>query len=118
MLYADDTTLLDLDEERLRQATVIFDKTCSDFGLTLNASKTNCMRVGPPSLGGTSQLPSSFALDGKDRTVEYVRSFVYLGFELNEDGFHTKGIDRAISRARNAFDKLKRIFSIHRYIDT
>ena len=75
LLYADDLVLLSTDPEELKEMLRVLDATCSDFGLSINAAKTELMSMCP----GGSDAEQVGDVELADGTAQCVAAFRYLG---------------------------------------
>ena len=73
--YADDTTLMAESEEELKSLLMKVKEESENVGLKLTIQKTKIMASGPI---------SSQQIVGE--TVETVRDFIFLGFQITADG--------------------------------
>ena len=73
--YADDTTLMEESEEKLKSLLMKVKVESEKVGLKLNIQKTNIMASG---------LITSWEIDGE--TVETVSDFIFLGSKITADG--------------------------------
>ena len=73
--YADDTTLMAENEEKLKSLLMKVKVESEKVGLKLNIQKTNIMASGPI---------TSWEIDGE--TMETVTDFIFLGSKITSDG--------------------------------
>ena len=73
--YADDTTLMAVNEEELKSLLMKVKEESEKVGLKLNIQKTRIMPSGPITL---------WQIDGK--TMETVTDFIFLGYKITVDG--------------------------------
>ena len=79
LMYADDIVLLTACETDMQYLLNIVESWCSKWRLEVNLSKTNIMHV-----RGARQLQSKFMFLFNKRSVEYCKSYKYLGVTINE----------------------------------
>lgn len=96
--YADDTTLLAENEEDLRKLLSKVKTESLNFGLRLNIKKTKIM---------TSGNMTDFVFDNEK--IEVVKSFVFLGSRLDDDGRCAEDVKRRIMLGRSAMTSLEKI---------
>ena len=73
--YADDTTLMEESEEKLKSLFMKVKEESEKVGLKLNIQKTKIMASGPI---------TSWQIDGE--TMETVKDFIFLGSKITADG--------------------------------
>ena len=76
--YADDTIVLATTVDQLRDALVIYQEEANKLGLRVSWPKTKAMHIGD----GPNPPPICIG----DDTVEFVKSFVYLGALITNNG--------------------------------
>ena len=109
LLYADDCDLVSHTEEGLQSLVNSFDAACDAFGFTINIKKTVVMFQ--PAPGKTYTKPSIFV---KDRLLEVVDEFVYLGGKVTRTGSLDGEIAARIQSAAGSFGKLfERVWCQH-----
>ena len=89
--YADDTTLLALNLDKLQEATTELQQACSKWGMKINVDKCKVL----------TSANDNIAIEGKQ--LENVDNFAYLGSlvpSVSED------VDRRICLASSAFGRL------------
>ena len=82
--YADDTTLM-AEREELKSFLMKVKEESEKIGLKLNIQKTNIMAPGPI---------TSWQIDGE--TMEAVKDFIFLGFQITADGDCSHEIKRCL----------------------
>ena len=97
--YADDTTLMAESEEKLKSLLMKVKEKSEKVGLKLNIQKTKIMAPGPI---------TSWQIDGE--TVETVADFIFLGFNITEDGDCSHEIKRRLLLGRKVMTNLGSIF--------
>ena len=83
--YADDTTLMEENEEELKVLVMKVKEESEKVGLKLNIQKTKIMAAGPI---------TSWQIDGE--TVETVADFIFLGSQITADGDCSHEIKRRL----------------------
>jgi exonuclease III len=96
--YADDTTLMAEGEEDLRRLLRKIKEESLRFGLKLNMSKTKIMTTG---------RCDGFDIDGEN--VEVVKSFIFLGSRIEDDGGCEADVRRRLMLGRSAMIALNKI---------
>ena len=102
--YADDTALT---AESAPELQVLLDKINEkgeEYGMRINVKKTKTMVI-----SRTQGLSCKLVLNGKE--IEQVRSFVYLGQMITENGKNEQEVIRRIAIGRNTFERLKKCLS-------
>ena len=84
--YADDTTLMEESEEKLKSLLMKVKEESEKVGLKLNIQKTKIMASGPI---------TSWQIDGK--TLETVANFIFLSSKITADGDCSHEIKRHYS---------------------
>ena len=79
--YADDTTLMEENEEKLKSLLMKVKEESEKAGLKLNIQKIKIMASGPI---------TSWQIDGE--TVEAVTDFIFLGSKITADGDYSHEI--------------------------
>ena len=103
--YADDTSLLALEEQKLQNLLNTVNDKGKLYGMEINVKKTKSMVASKK-----QETPKvSINLDGT--AIEQVEKMVYLGSITTEDGKSEMEIKRRIEIARNAFNNIKSILS-------
>ena len=87
--YADDTTLMEGSEEKLKSLLLKRKEESEKVGLKLNIQKTKIMASGPI---------TSWQMDGE--TVETVADFMFLSFQITADGDCSHEIKRCFLLGR------------------
>ena len=95
--YADDTTLMAESEEELKSLLKVKEES-EKAGFKLNIQKKKVMASSPI---------SSWQIDGE--TMETVRDFIFLGFEITADGDCSHEIKRCLLLGRKAMTNLDSI---------
>ena len=99
--YAEDTTLMAENEEKLKSLLMKVKEESEKVGLKLNIQKTNIMASGPI---------TSWEIDGE--TVETVADFIFLGSKITADGDCSYEIKRCFILGRKAMTNLDSILKI------
>ena len=102
--YADETTLMVESEEKLKSLLMKVKGKSEKGGLKLNIQKTKIMASGPI---------TSWQIDGE--TMETVRDFIYLGFEITADSDCSHEIKRHLLLGIKAMTKLDNILKKQRH---
>ena len=103
--YADDTSLLALEEQKLQNLLTTVNDKGKLYGMEINVKKTKSMVASKK-----QETPKvSINLDGT--AIEQVEKMVYLGSITAEDGKSEVEIKRRIEIARNAFNNMKSVLS-------
>ena len=103
--FADDVVLLEEAKLRLQLLLDAIDEKAEKMGLAVNVSKTKSM--------ATSDSP--LILKCKNKTIEQVKEFKYLGSWIEYDGEIANEIKRKIGQATSAFSKLKPVWRSSKY---
>ena len=103
--YADDTVLVGDSEPALQELINEINKRGQKLGLNINIQKTKCMRI---SRLERKRMPK---LTINKQNIEQVKSFVYLGHLITDDGKCLQEIKIRIELARNTFAKMQSIIS-------
>ena len=102
--YADDTTLMVESKEELKSLLMKVKEESEKVGLKLNIQKTKIMASGPI---------ASWQMDGE--TMEIVRDFISLGFEITADGDCSHEIKRHSLLGRKVMTNLDSILKSRHY---
>ncbi|MEE8289810.1 MAG: reverse transcriptase family protein, partial [Nitrosomonadaceae bacterium] len=109
LLYADDCDLVSHNEAGLQSLVDSFDTACDAFGFTINIKKTVVMYQPAPSK--PYHKPSILV---KNKLLEVVDSFVYLGGSISRTGSLDVEISARIQKAAASFGKLvDKVWSQH-----
>jgi hypothetical protein len=103
LLYADDLVLLSHSPDELQEMLRVLDATCSDFGLSVNATKTEVMSMCPGAGGEQQQVGDVQLADGVARCVSQFR---YLGGMVDPVGTCERELTARIGRAMGKFKQL------------
>jgi len=101
--YADDTALMAESSEDLQNLVTAVKNESAKLGLNINIKKTKSMVISRSELVPKARL----LIDGTE--VEQVKSFVYLGQLISEDGRSDNEIKKRIHLAKMAFLNMKKI---------
>ena len=96
--YADDTTLMAENEEKLKSLLMKVKEESEKVGLKLNIQKTKIVASGPI---------TSWQIDGE--TMEIVRDFIFLSSKITADGDCSHEIKRHLLLGRKAMTNLNSI---------
>ena len=112
--YADDTSLLALEEQKLQNLLNTVNDKGKLYGMEINVKKTKSMVASKK-----QETPKvSINLDGT--AIEQVKKMFYLGSITTEDSKSEMEIKRRIEIARNAFNNMKSLveawYSLEQYI--
>ena len=99
--YADDSTLLTLDFDKLQVATLELQQSCLKWGMKINFDKRKVL------------TPSNDNILIQGELLENVNNFVYLGSSVPDT---TKDIERRIALALTAFGRLRKSISSNRHL--
>ena len=103
--YADDTSLLALEEQKLQNLLTTVNVKSKLYGMEINVKKTKSMVASKK-----QETPKvSINLDGT--AIEQVEKMVYLGSITTEDGKSEVETKRRIEIARNAFNNMKSVLA-------
>ena len=91
--YADDTTLMEESEEKLKRLLMKVKKESENVGLKLNIQKTKIMASGPI---------TSWQIDGE--TMKTVRDIIFLGSKITADGDCSHEIKRLLAPWKKSYD--------------
>ena len=97
--YADDTTLMAENEEKLKSLLMKVKEESDNIGLKLNIHKTKIMAFGPI---------TSWQIEGE--TVETVTVFILGGSKITADGYFSHEIERHLLLGRKVMTNLDSIF--------
>ena len=98
LLYADDADLVAHTAEDMQEIMDRFENACTKFGLTISLDKTKVMFS--PAPGEPYTEPDIFVYGTR---LAVVKSFVYLGSGLSNDGTLDAEIKERIAKASSAF---------------
>ena len=99
--FADDIALLSSRYVDIRDKTSRLADEAARVGLKINAKKSKVMRV---------NAKNDQRIDINGKQVEEVEEFVYLSGLLDKEDGTTKGIQHRLSKARQAFHRMRRIW--------
>jgi hypothetical protein len=105
LLYADDLVLLSHDQVELAEMLRVLDEVCLEFGMSINASKTELLRLDVDLQGDDAdgvQLAGGVA--------EYVQKFKYLGGVVSPHGTCDGELDARIAKAMGKFKDMNRVW--------
>ena len=103
--YADDTSLLALEKQRLQNLVTTVNDKGKPYGMEINVKKTKSMVASKK-----QETPKvSTSLDGP--AIKHMQKIVYLGSITTEGGKNEVEIKRRIEIARNAFNNMKSVLS-------
>jgi len=117
-LYADDSCLVASSKDSLQTLLAWVEKVSTDWGMTINYGKTKAMQIHPLTAGSSRAphphldlypLPSDITLEGG--SIQFVRSFTYLGSIFTMDGSLDEDIQHRIGRARGVAAQLSALWS-------
>ena len=103
--YADDTSLLALEEQKLQNLLTTVNEKGKPYGMEINVKKTKSMVASKKQETPKVNIP----LDGT--AIEQVQKKVYPGSTTTEDGKSKVEIKRRVEIARNAFNNIKSVLS-------
>ena len=106
LMYADDLVLFSKTSQGLQKLISATEKYCNNWQLAINTSKTKIMIVNKRKVD-----PISWKVYGED--IEIVKTFCYLGFELNTKNNFTNTIDRLHNKACKAYIGIREHFNFH-----
>ena len=99
--FADDIALLSSTKQQIQDKTTRLDEEARRVGLKINGEKTKTMRI-------NARNQENIIINGQD--IEDVEEFVYLGAKVCKEGGGMKDLKNRLSKARGAFNKLKKIW--------
>ena len=102
LLYADDSAFVAHSEAELQRTFNCFSAAAADFGLTINASKTEVMFQPPPS---AEYHDPSINFNGSP--LPTTKSFTYLGSTVTHGASLDKEINNIIQAAYSSFARLR-----------
>ena len=100
MDFADDIVLLSSTKQQIQDKTRRLDEEVRRVGLKINKEKTKAMRI-------NARNQEKIIINGQD--IEDVDEFVYLEAKVCKVGGGMKDLKNRLSKARGAFNKLKKI---------
>ena len=103
--FADDVVLLEESKERLQQLLDTITENAENVGLKINIDKSKSMAI----------TTSPLVLHCKNKDLEQVQEFKYLGSWIDCDGEISTEIKRRIGQATGAFNRLKPIWRSNKY---
>jgi hypothetical protein len=103
--YADDTVVLAESELELQELITTLNSISQDFGLEINIQKTKTMVI------SKTEKQHNVAVKINNVTLEQVKSYVYLGHTITEDGRCEVEIKKRIGMAKNTFNKMKHLLT-------
>lgn len=102
--YADDTVILASNVEELQQLMERVNDVSSEFGLSLNLSKTKWMLISK-----SQQPPQQLMLN--NQIINHVDSYAYLGTTVNAKWDQSTEIRSRIEKARASFNSMRSMFT-------
>ena len=99
--FADDIALLSSTKQQIQDKTTRLDEEARRVALKINGEKTKTMRI-------NARNQENIIINGQD--IEDVEEFVYLGAKVCKEGGGMKDLKNRLSKARGAFNKLKKIW--------
>lgn len=107
LMYADDVVLLSHDPQELAEMLVVIDQVAREYGMTINAAKTE-IQVQQPARGGAVPVPEVQLSGGVVKTAS---EFKYLGSWIQEDWGMDKEV--AVRRAKGlaAFQSFSNVWT-------
>jgi len=99
--FADDIALLSHNQQQLQSKTTILEKLSASVGLHIHPGKSKVLRI-----CSSGKEP----ITAKDQELEEVSTFTYLGSVVDELGGTDADIKTRISKARNAFVSLGKVW--------
>ena len=113
--YADDLILFLLDKIVLQHATVLLDEVFTNFGLSINVSKTETMIINHKHQQSEEEYPNSI-ITLKNTPLKNVMTFKYLGSYLHYDEPNTgeTEINHRIQMANVKFAELMNLLQNHK----
>ena len=106
--YADDTVLIADNENDLKKILSVVNEVSLRYGLKINPLKTKTMVV---SRDNTTEQAKPVTLTVNGHNVEQVRSFVYLGTCVTDDGRTDQEVRRRIGRSKSQFMEMRKLLS-------
>ena len=108
MRYEDDIVRIAESKDDLQRIVNTINKGSHKYGLKINIEKTKTMIVSKSNNRSYFKIVS-LKINGK--SVEQVRSFVYLGACITDDGRNKEELNRRAGRAKTQFMTLKNLLS-------
>jgi len=103
LCFADDIDLIEENRERLQESLTQLTEAGGKAGLEINVSKTKTM------VNGRKDKEEE-QLSVKDKMIEKMTEFVYLGSLLTEDNDGSREVQRRIARATGAMEQFGKIW--------
>ena len=105
--FADDIALLSSTKHHIKEKRARLDGEARRVGLKINWDKTKMMRINPKQQG---------PIIINDKEIEDVGEFTYLGTKVCREGGGMKDLRNRLSKARSAYIRLKRIWTLKKII--
>ena len=102
MDFAHDIVLLSCTKQQIQDKTTRLDEEARRVGLRINKEKTKAMRI-------NARNQEKITINGQD--IEDVDEFVYLRAKVCKEGGGMNDLKNRLSKARGAFNKLKKIWN-------
>ena len=102
--FADDVALLSSTKQHIQMKTTKLVEESERLGLKVNVGKTKVLRI-------NARNEEKIYLKGEE--IENVTSFIYLGATVTPEGGRMADMKNRLSKARNTFTRLKKIWSIN-----
>ena len=99
MLFADDAALVAHSAQDLQTLLNQFSSACLEFGLTISLKKTKILSQG-------TDIPPTIKI--KDKYIESVKNFVYLGFSIASNTSMDTEINCLVGKVSGTFARLSR----------
>ena len=95
--------LLEEDERMLKNMLMELYDRCEDYGMKININKTKTMVIG--------RKPKKIDMRIKDKSVEYVDSFKYLGSNISCSMNCCQEVEHRIVKAKEGSNRKRSVFS-------
>jgi hypothetical protein len=103
LLFADDCALVASTHDEMQKSVNLFEKACTDFGLTISTKKTEVLHQPAPG-DHTHQHP---VIKVNQQPLNSVERFTYLGSTLSRDASIDDEVNSRIAKASAAFGRLR-----------
>nr|VZI52909.1 unnamed protein product [Spirometra erinaceieuropaei] len=104
LLFADDCALNTTSEEEMQRSVDLFSAACENFGLVINTQKTVVMHQPPPN---SATAPKAPQINVNGTQLQVVENFPYLGSTLSRNTKIDDEVANRISKASQAFGRLR-----------
>ena len=104
LLFADDLAIFSLSQKELQNKINILEEYCYNWGLELNIKKTKIIIFNKQGAN-----IKKFKFYYRDKEIEIVKQYTYLGFTFTPSGKKQVGIDNLISKARKVWFSIQKM---------